>query len=348
PTLFNNSVALQYLQQSPTTLELLDPAGNPLAVADPERLLDEDALTIRQFTASTTGTYHAQVSTRGPYELLVTRGADFRVVGNDHPAAAQVIAGNGPVIGHYDPSASDAEAIDIFKLLLDGESFRWDIQRAGWIGSGSNRAFDGAAQLAGFSQNSSDGFVEDQGREVIIDPANVSQGVRGGSGSVQVLRKIFVSPDEGFARYLDIITNPAATNVDYTYSLETELGTRGSAQNTSTSSGDAELDTGDAWLVTDTGVFGEPPVTQVIGGAGGALSPSAAQLDSFGDTRWSYQLSLGPGETQIVMHFLAQSASFEKGLQKAVDLAAPGPTALAGMSGLEKQQVVNFALPGAD
>jgi hypothetical protein len=61
------------------------------------------------------------------------------------------------------------------------------------------------------------------------------------------------------------------------------------------------------------------------------------------DIRFSYPLSLAPGETKIVMHFASQNATQAAAIAKAPDIQSLRLGALEGMSPTELGQVVNFA-----
>ncbi len=347
-SVFSSTVSVHLIEQiGVPALSLLDDTGAVLTLAEHEPLLHQDGQLIRRFTAETAGTYHARIGDgHGAYALLVTRNADLAAFANDTADTAQPITPGVPIIGRYDPDSSITGTTTFTKVLVDGEGFRWDVWRTGRITSGTNSAFDWAGELHGFPSLTT-GLLEDGGREIVIGAATVSQNVTGGNGTVQVIRKIYISETDGFARYLDIVTNTANTAAQFQYTIESWLGTYGASQGTLTSSGDDTFDTSDWWVVSDTGAYGEPAVTQVIGGPDGALQPTQANLDGAATT-WSYLLDLAPGETKIVAHFLAQSNTFDAAVDKAQRLAALPEEALRGLSGAERRQIVNFAVTGGD
>ena len=96
--------------------------------------------------------------------------------------------------------------------LYDGESFLWDIRKDGSIGDGTNNAYDN-----GFITNfdywdnygSTNIYTEDNGREVVLAPKFLGDGY-GGYIPISVSRKIYVSENEGFARFLEIVTNTSS------------------------------------------------------------------------------------------------------------------------------------------
>ncbi|MCC5666039.1 hypothetical protein LC653_19470 [Nostoc sp. CHAB 5784] len=222
-------------------------------------------------------------------------------------------------------------------VLFDSSGFSWDIQENGSILEGTNDAYDSGLSLNNFSFFLNTAQTEDNGREVVIGPVFIDQ--------VQVQRKIYVPEDQSWARFLEIVTNTSSATVNYTVSLNTNLGSDSSTVLVSTSSGDNVFNTDDNWLVTDDfDGTGDPTVVHVIAGENGSLKPDAASLNVDG-VNFAYNLTLAPGETQIVMHFAAQNSDQATALAKAADLESLGLDALAGISSEEREQIVNFAPP---
>src|SRR5207302_9872725 len=92
--------------------------------------------------------------------------------------------------------------------------------------------------------------------------------------------------------------------------IYTSLGSDGYEPFTQTSSGDSIVNTADDWLITDDSppgsTGGDPVVTHVVAGQGGAQRP-ATFTKSGDNVNYTYNLSLAPGETKIVMHFASQA-----------------------------------------
>ena len=214
--------------------------------------------------------------------------------------------------------------------LVDGAGFSWDISLNGTVPNGTNDAFDGAALLNNFN-GSFAALSELGGRQIVIGPEV--------EGAVTVTRKIFVSETLGFARYLEVVTNTGSASAQYLVDLSTSLGSDSSTTST-TSSGDAAFTATDRWIVTDDGPLNDPAVAHVVSGAGGA-GPSAAVLN--GDqVNYDYALTLAPGETKIVMHFIAQAETSAAATAMAKTLAGLPDAALTGLTDAERQQIVNF------
>jgi Ca2+-binding RTX toxin-like protein len=218
--------------------------------------------------------------------------------------------------------------------LFDSSGFRWDIQGNGSISDGSNDAYDGGLNLRDFPFLQT-GQTEDSDREVILGPTTI--------GNVEVSRKIYVPEDQSWARFLEIITNTSSSTVNYTVNLDTNLGSDSETVVVNTSSGDNLFNTDDTWLVTDDVDAGSDPTLLHIIAGGGGIFPNTASQNS-DNINFSYNLTLAPGETQIIMHFAAQSSDQATALARATDLEALGLDALSGMSQQEVQQVVNFSI----
>jgi Ca2+-binding RTX toxin-like protein len=125
--------------------------------------------------------------------------------------------------------------------------------------------------------------------------------------------------------------------------IGTDLGSDDETGVAGTSSGDAVFDFRDQWVVTDdVDAGGDSAVLHVIGGPD-PLSPTSAEL-SGGRLGFGYDLSLAPGETQIVMHFAAQNPDQATALALGAMLADPDADALAGISDAELARIVNVAV----
>ena len=93
--------------------------------------------------------------------------------------------------------------------LTDGEGFLWDIQTDGSIGLGSDNVFSGALHLqvgGRIFPDLNEARMGGAGENLILGPARLDR--------LDVSRLIFVpSTDDGFARYLEILSNPTSTPI---------------------------------------------------------------------------------------------------------------------------------------
>ncbi len=219
--------------------------------------------------------------------------------------------------------------------LFDASGFRWDVQGDGSIDDGTNDAYDGGLRLNNFDFFDT-AQTEDDEREVVIGTSNFDE--------IEITRKIYVPEDQSFARFLEIVTNTGSSTTDFTVSLDSNLGSDDQTFIVDTASGDNVFNTDDNWLITDDfDNDGDPTLLHIIAGEDGELRPDAASLN-FDDINFAYNLTLAPGETQIIMHFAAQNFDQAEALAKAPELEALELDALAGMSNEELEQVLNFAI----
>lgn len=218
--------------------------------------------------------------------------------------------------------------------LTDGEEFRWDVQRNGHISDGSNDAYDGGLRLRDFPETDV-AETEDNGREIVFAAAGIN--------GLEVQRKVYVPEDQGWARYLEVFTNPTDSALTYTVGLDSDFGSNGSTRVVKTSDGNQNFNRDDTWIVTDdhSDGGGDPTLLHVVAGQYGEVRPADAYLhgDSMGIR---YDLTLQPGETQIVMHFAAQNADQRTALNKADALANLELGATEGLTAEERGQIVTF------
>lgn len=319
----------------PAALRLYDEFGTLLAIGLPN---SQGGTSIAGFRAPADGTYFVTVNaaTDAPYSLLATRGASFDA---ENPTT-QSLGSEGTALGHLGSqragtSTADGTFSSFPQNLYDASGFQWDIYGDGDINNGTIDAYDGGLYHQGFpTQNG--GSFEDGSREVVINGGDLGNGI-------SVTRKIYVPTDQGFARFLEIVTNTTATAQDYTVSLYSNLGSDSQTNLIATSSGDTAFDTNDDWIVTDD-IDGQwdPTLLHIIAGPGGQR-PSSASL-SGDDLRYSYNLNLAPGQTRVVLHFASQNQDQATAIAKAPTLRDLPDYALAGMTTTEMAQVVNFTI----
>lgn len=145
--------------------------------------------------------------------------------------------------------------IDIYNnymiVLSDGGGETWDIQFDGIVSNGTYDAYDGMFQLRidglwyfpwlGYSSDLVQ--LEDE-REVVIGPA-----IDWGAPGLAVTRKIYVSPDEAFARFAELLTNTSDVDITIDVTVSGNLGSDESTDEVQYSSdGNTTVDPEDQWL----------------------------------------------------------------------------------------------------
>ncbi|UEM25318.1 S8 family serine peptidase (plasmid) [Skermanella mucosa] len=219
--------------------------------------------------------------------------------------------------------------------LFDGGGFLWDIWQDGSILDGSSDAYDGGMALSGFPfQETAE--TEEDGREIVIGPGSPE-----GSEGISVTRKIFVPGDQSWARFLEVVTNTGAVTATHAVNIVTNFGSDFETGIVGTSSGDAVFDPADQWVVSDDqDGTGDPTLLHVIRSADAPAPSSASISEDFLD--FTYDLTLAPGESRIVMHFASQNPDQAAALAQGPVLASADMGALAGLSDEEISRIVNF------
>ncbi len=131
--------------------------------------------------------------------------------------------------------------------VTDAAAYRWDISSYGQVSDGTNDAYDGGMRLtvngSTWSYNSTGALSED-GREVEIGPWT--------QGSLRVWRRIYVDPEIGYCRWIDIFENTTSSAQNVAAQYYSNMG--GSTQTTFTTSGKTDLDAEKDWgIVTGYG-----------------------------------------------------------------------------------------------
>ncbi|MGH9721191.1 MAG: hypothetical protein ACRD8O_13330, partial [Bryobacteraceae bacterium] len=231
-------------------------------------------------------------------------------------------------------------------LNLDGaDGFRYNVSLGGCIAGniGAAGTVDGRLNNAYFSNGFSPGFcpepsavLDSGGRQVTLGPDL--------NGALKVHRKVFVPTRGGFARHLEILTNPTA--VPWTKPVKLS-GTMGSL--TQTRLVIAPEATNNTYTLTDkNGVCCVPVLAHVFGGPGAALVTNGVRfVNGQGDFYYQWSVTVQPGQTVILMHFAIQRdiGDLDGARAQAEALVnLSDPDALVGMTATEKAQVVNFRI----
>ncbi len=229
---------------------------------------------------------------------------------------------------------NDGVSVSLPYDLYDGANNLWDVQGDGSISDGGTDAYDGGHVLLNFSSFTTS--VLSSSCELEIGPST--------SETVQVTRKIYVPPDRGFCRFLEVLENTGGGVVTQRVRLDTDLGSDSETVVDCTSSGDTRFSPNDDWIVTDDADgSGDPAVAHVIANEYGRQRPTAVNY-SAGYVGYEYRVVLNPGQTKSVMHFGAQYPNREMARSHAAGLANLQNGTFEAMSPAEISQVVNFGL----
>ncbi|MBP6899056.1 MAG: S8 family serine peptidase [Burkholderiaceae bacterium] len=285
------------------------------------------------------------------YTLVVTRGAGFDVGATD--GVPQALGPTGAVLGAIDGSSatvaggvgpisgSPASQMDVY----DGNGFYWDIESDGSVNNGTSDAYDGGLYLSLQENGSDQGFDYENGTR-----ANASQtlALSDDTGNdLRLDRRIFVPTNDGFARYLDQVTNTGSSSRTLTLTLATNLGSDSGTQLIATDAGDLGYDAADHWLITDDadGMY-DPSMAHVVWGDGGQAPDSASLSRDNMQQRWT--VTLAPGQTVGLLHFAVQAQNQATARATAERLVQLPAEALAGLSPAELASIVNFNTAAGD
>jgi hypothetical protein len=126
-------------------------------------------------------------------------------------------------------------------------------------------------------------------------------------GEIDVRRKVYVPAVGGYARYLEVVSNPSETEQTVALKVFGNLGTDAETAISATSSGDQVIAANDSYFVIDDACAncGVDAVAHVISGE---LAPQVASDVTLlsDDYAISYNLVIPPGERRIVMHYAVQ------------------------------------------
>lgn len=133
-----------------------------------------------------------------------------------------------------------------YAYLYDGLGYYWDIYTYyGYVSDGGSDPYDSHGYLYvdgdTFYTGTSSYFMEDD-YEVVIGPDTISD--------LDISRKIYVSPTDGFIRNVEIFENNTAADITTDIYIYGDMGPGSTTDADYTSSGDDVLDASDGWVVS--------------------------------------------------------------------------------------------------
>lgn len=259
--------------------------------------------------------------------------------------AALSAASLGALLLTAGPAAAQCLTGSVQTTLVDGAGFTWDITRTGAIANGTNDAYDGGLHLyvGGTAFPIAAQTTELGGRQVVSGPVLLAR--------LNVVRRVYVPADRGWARFVDSYTNPETSTITVQTVIQTDLGSNLDTIVADSSTGDALFSPPDRWVVTDDAPnTGDPAVAFVSWGTDAAIVPTIADRTACGATapdrqRTEFLVTIPPGQTRYVMYFAAQRAARADAIDQARLLDPPPPEALVGLSPAVQALIVNWFLP---
>ena len=153
-------------------------------------------------------------------------------------------------------------------------------------------------------------------------------------GGLVATRQTYVSAPRTYTRYLETIANP--TNQPITVDVIVRSRITSNQQTVTTT----PASTGNRYFVAGAAGF-------VVGGAGAAVAPAEVKAPTVSPdavTRWV--VTIAPGQSVGLLHFLVQAADAETARAQAEALATlSDPDALSGLTPQQRAAIVNFVIP---
>jgi len=168
-----------------------------------------------------------------------------------------------------------------------------------------------------------------------------------GFGGLEVTRKIYVSPTDGFARWENVVHNPTGAPINATVGTLNNLGSDSNTKIIATSSGDATVTTNDLWATSMQNWSGttssDPRLGHVFAGAG-AVTPvhQITFVDGNDLPTWNYAAAVPAGGTVTIVNFATGQNSNAASASEAAALSRLPASSLQCMDASELASVQNF------
>lgn len=217
--------------------------------------------------------------------------------------------------------------------VTDGAGFIWDIRSDGAIYDGTNDAFDIGVD---FTQLGSSYYLIAENSHTFSTVGSVNY------SGFYTQRQIYVSQTDGYARFLDTVTNATNTTKTFTFDLRTDFGSDG-AITSDTASGDSAVTSEDNWVTTyDSSGTATPAGLLFTNDAGN----NAGELSlSYDDLTYQFTITLAPGETASFLTFVSQGDSSGDVSATLSELENLPLGSLEGLSAEQINSIVNWDLP---
>lgn len=163
-------------------------------------------------------------------------------------------------------------------------------------------------------------------------------------GDLTMSRRVYVPAGAPVGRWLEVLRNDGAAPLTVTAYLTHNLGSDNNTSIFATSGGDLAPDVDDGWVGTFQNFSGttsnDPRLGHVLQGRGARAVRAASFADGDDNPYWSYELTLDPGETQIIATYAVVEATKTLAATRAAALADRPLTDC--MTDEERAQLANF------
>ena len=250
------------------------------------------------------------------------------------------------VNGQSLPPPFDAEDGNQSGDLTNSAGMKYDAGvRSGALEDGTSDAYDGCYFLAVRADGVYRPYVaviqeydpDSDGLEFVWESQTM--------GPLEVQRKLFVSDQEVYGRWLEIITNTSGQPVEADIAIFGNLGSDDHTFIAATSDGDTELETGDAYLITGDNDGGDPFLGHVWH-SNGAVDAVDEAFQRHEDYRYAWNgVTIPANSTVVYAHFAIQTTNSDTAVATADALLSFPANAKQAMSAAEISQLANFTTP---
>jgi hypothetical protein len=235
------------------------------------------------------------------------------------------------------------QGVSLPVVLSGTDTSRYDVNCMGSLDDGGfggrSDAYDGAYYLRVNGSSFPCQYVavlRSSGREVAMSPQIMMDGL-------QVARRIYVPPEGGYARYIELFTNLSTNEIVVPVTIASNLGSDGSTRVIY-----SPASTGNRYAVTqDNG--SDPALAHVFSGSNPPLAVSATQFSGNNDNvSYSWSLRVPAGGTASILHYAVQRAFDDgNGARTQAEALSTGtqPGMFTGLSSAERASVKNFVVP---
>jgi len=247
-----------------------------------------------------------------------------------------------------DLSLTLGNAVRLSANLEGSDGFRYDVRSSGYLSDGGtvdrrlSDAYDGMYELRVNNQS----FSSVSAAVADVDRRQFALGPQPAS-TLLVTRKIYVPAEGGFARYLEIVTNPTGVAQKARVRVEGDLGS-----DSSTGIHVRPADTANTYAVTfeNRSSSSDPALAHVFAGTGAIGVPVSALHFQDGDDEpyYEWQTTVAANSTVIFMHFAVQRdpSDLAAGVTQAIALVnLTDAKALTGLTATERAAIRNFIVP---
>ena len=233
-----------------------------------------------------------------------------------------------------------------FPYNLDGtDGFRYDVYGDGSLSAGGTidgrlKSWWGCFYLrlnGDYSRSVGGTIPELDGRQLVIGPTMLQ--------GLLVTRKVYVPREGKFVRFMEVLTNPTATDITLNAYMETSIQSDKLTRVFVSPNSNGNL----YGVVDNPGSTTNAANGFVMGGPGARVTSNYAQfMNGNGFPFYTWNVTIPAGQTRILMHYGVQRGATDAAGAKAQAEALANLTdaqALDGLTEVEKSQVLNFNIP---